>query len=501
MSIKKEIIFYLAIFLIILTFSMVTDSFDYDLWARLIAGMGFVETGHVLKADFLSYTPVHTWWDHEWGAGTIFYLCLKYFGGYSLIILQALLIFGIFFTASRIVKMRYNGSHCNIIFYFFSLMAIFCTLNNPVRSHLFSFLFFTVFIYIFEKVKRGNNKLLFAVPVIILFWNNIHGGVVSGMGLMLMYALGEFLNKKPFAKYLITFAVSCPVMLINPWGWDYIKFLLMANTMKRPTIVEWMNIFSPYQMGRHIRFKVFMIAVVIAELISFIKKVKIPDWYKNLDKTKYIIIFTTLYLSIAHVKMIPFFVIASICFIYEDFYALVQNIKLPQWKDNAIYGVVFVLSFLTFFTKEFSLPVGFNRYPVKEVEFIKQNKLTGKIFASFNYGSYVSYKLYPYNLIYMDGRYEEVYYDYMLPLQTKFYLVLPDWNRVMEIFPADIIILDKEREVYPVILKSKDWKLVYEGELSSVFVPADKVKDKYIMPTDDMDYYKNHLFDTFIRFK
>ena len=48
---------------------MTASSYDNDLWARLIAGMGVFEGGHVLTQDFLSFTPVHTWWDHEWGAG------------------------------------------------------------------------------------------------------------------------------------------------------------------------------------------------------------------------------------------------------------------------------------------------------------------------------------------------------------------------------------------------------------------------------------------------
>ena len=48
-------------------------------------------------------------------------------------------------------------------------------------------------------------------------------------------------------------------------------------------------------------------------------------------------------------------------------------------------------------------------YPVKMVEFMQKNKMDGKILNKFGLGSYLSYKLYPDNLIFMDGRYEEVY--------------------------------------------------------------------------------------------
>ena len=87
---KTAILFYVTLFLLILAITMSAGRFDFDLWARLIAGMGVLDGGHVLKTDFLSYTPVHTWWDHEWGAGVIFYIFLKYFGPYSLIILYSI---------------------------------------------------------------------------------------------------------------------------------------------------------------------------------------------------------------------------------------------------------------------------------------------------------------------------------------------------------------------------------------------------------------------------
>ena len=68
---RKALLFYITLFLLILAFTVTAGHFDYDLWARLIAGMGVVDGGHVLTQDFLSYTPVHTWWDHEWGSGVI----------------------------------------------------------------------------------------------------------------------------------------------------------------------------------------------------------------------------------------------------------------------------------------------------------------------------------------------------------------------------------------------------------------------------------------------
>ena len=218
MDMWKSIVFYGTLLPLIFAICTNASYYDFDLWARLIAGMGVIDGGGVLKADFLSYTPVHTWYDHEWGSGVVFYAFLKYFGPYSLIILQWLLYSGIFFVISKIIKLRTGSNAYNIIFYIFPIIALAENFNNPVRCHLFSFLLFTIFIYILELARKNINKPLFLIPPLIILWNNLHGGVVSGLGLIFIYFVGEILNKKTFKKYLITLLTSIPLLLINPWG-------------------------------------------------------------------------------------------------------------------------------------------------------------------------------------------------------------------------------------------------------------------------------------------
>lgn len=162
--------------------------------------------------------------------------------------------------------------------------------------------------------------------------------------------------------------------------------------------------------------------------------------------------------------------------------------------------MIILISLLNFLVKDISLPVGFSFFPVKEVEFIKKNNLKGKVLTNFGIGSYTAYKLYPQNLIYMDGRYEEVYYDFAIPMLKEFFMAYPHWTEMFQYFPPDIIIVEKSYPIYGVLDKSRTWKLVYKGEVFGVFLPIDKTKRQFIMPTDDIEYYKNTLFDTDIKF-
>lgn len=503
MDMWKTLLFYGTLFLLIFAICTNSQYFDYDLWARLIAGMGVIDGGHVLKADFLSYTPVHTWYDHEYGSGVIFYALLKLFGPFSLIILESILFFGIFFFITKIIKLRTQSNAYNIIFFIFPILALVVNFNQPVRCHMFSFLLFTVFIYILEMARKGQNKPLFLIPPLIILWNNLHGGVVAGIGLLLMYAFGELLNKKPFKKYLITFAVSAPLLIINPWGYEYIKFLLMANTMKRPDVSEWWGIFSKFYFFKLIPFKLFMVGILGIETVTLFKNISenFKEWYKNLDKTKYILLLVTLYLAVTKMKLLPFFVITGTIFGYEDFYKLIAKINLPEWKNKVLYSTLIFMTLFSLAIKEISIPVSFESYPVKEIEFVKINNLKGKLLINFGLGSYASYKLYPQNLIYMDGRYEEVYYEGMVPLLKKFFLVLPYWEEVLEKFPPDIMIIEKDYPIFSVLNKSQIWSNIYEGKRFGVFVKKDTLKKEYKQPSEDKKYYKDTLFDTDIKFK
>ncbi len=495
----KIILFYITLFLLIFAYTLNAPYLDFDLWARLIAGMGVIDGGHVLTQDFLSYTPVHIWYDHEWGAGVIFYAFLKLFGHYGILILQTLLPFLTFFIATRVAKIRTGMQPYNLLFFFFCLMAAMANLNHPVRCHLFSFLFFALLIYIMEKVRHGKSqKLLILLPFLTILWNNIHGGVVAGLGLIGMYMVGEIFNRKPFKNYLIVLAASFASLIINPWGSDYVSFLLGATTMERPLIGEWQGLFSELHRPFKLIFKIFLFSITAIEVFNIVKTIKnssLFDAYQKADKVKWIVLLVTAYLAIAHIKMLPFFCIAVACYCYEDIVWLFKKVN-----EKAIYILLLAMSIFTIGVKKIELPLNFSIYPIAEIEFIKNNNIKGNILVDFGLGSYTSYKLYPNCKIYMDGRYEEVYPDDLIVLNDRFYATKGGWDDVLTKYPPDIILIQNNLPVYKLMLKKEGWHRIYEGSVFAVFVNDKLYTGNYKMPSLEREYYKKTLFDTDITF-
>lgn len=504
----KPIIFYIIFFLLILALNTTARAYDFDLWARLIAGMGFVQTGHVLTHDFLSYTPTHIWFDHEWGSGVIFYLTQHLFGGAGLLALQSVLLFLTFYIITKTVALRgVKTTHAyNFLFYFFALSSMSYVIRSPIRCQLFSFLFFALFLYLLERARNGQNKSLILTPFLMIIWNNLHGGCVSGIGLLLIYIIGEFLNKKPIKQYIYVFIASVLVLPINPWGFAYLKFLYTAATMPRPYVMEWWGIFFTYNLHKYLKFKIFASVLVLTE-IGIILKQLISKTFQ-FDKTKFLLLAVTLFLAIQHAKLIPLFVISATCFLYDDFYSafnfLTRNffIKIARIKDVLIYTIILIFA-CSNITKALQVNMNFKDYPLREIEFVKINELKGNLLINFGLGSYASYKLYPNNKIFMDGRYEEVYYDYMMPLLKNFYLVNAGWDDVLKKFPPDIIIVETFYPVYKTLKYDTSWKEIFSSEHFGVFVKTNmdkSAKRRYKMPSENIDYYKKNLFDTKINF-
>ena len=136
-------------------------------------------------------------------------------------------------------------------------------------------------------------------------------------------------------------------------------------------------------------------------------------------------------------------------------------------------------------------------YPLKEVEFIRMNDLKGNLIVSYGHGSYATYKLFPNLKVYMDGRYEEVWDEEIFMHLKVFQEMGYAWGEILLRYPADVIMIEKGSPVYGYIEQNfPEWKLVYEGNMSGVFVKNAKPVSEYKLPPEDIDYYQKTMFDT-----
>ena len=504
------IIFYLTLFLFILGHSFILRDLDYDFFARLIVGKTFFQTGDVMKWDFLSYTPTHEFIDHEWGSSLIFYTLQNNFGDIGLLFFKAIMYFLIFFIITQTIKLRTPKTKLNFLFFLVGINAIPMLLFSNVRCQIFSFFFFVLWLYTLERIRINNETRLFWIfPATMLIWGNLHGGCFAGFGLLVMYIIGEFLNKKPIKNYIITLFASTFVLLINPYGLPYLEFLLSATTMKRELITEWQKTFSfhgIFTCWRYILYSTFFVIVSIfiarkklkSELgDKKINKENLKELWDKVDKTKIVILIITYLMALKAIRLQVFFIFAICVFLYDDFYYLFSK-KLPQ-KIDKIKEVVLFLAMIVFATNliySSKFQCTFGDLPVAEVEFIKLNKLKGNVLCEFHHGSYAAYKLYPHNLIFMDGKYEEVYPNELIYSLKKLNRTKDGWKNDIVKYNTDILIVSNIYPIYKTLQEDKDFHEVMRSGLGGVFVKTKDLKSHYLTPNTTAEHYIKTKYET-----
>ncbi len=512
----KQILFYISLFVLIYAFGIVFNTIDYDIFARLIMGKGLIETHSVIQ-DIFSYTPTHVWYDPEWLTSAFFYLVLKYFHLKGIILLKIVLIYLIIVSINFAIKNTAKNENPNNIGIYLAIIVMFLQngyLVHTIRCQLIGFIFLSFWIMILEKARQNKNKYLYFAPLLMLLWLNCHGSAISAIGILMIYAFGEFLNKKPYKKYLLTLLFCAIAFLINPWGINYIKFIFDSAFLNRAWIAEW----APTIFFRVKLFILYLILIISSQIFyDFKHKIN----FKNIDKTKYILLFTTGYLSLAHIKHSALLIILGTILCYEQIYYLYNYLmeklrnylqiesktvnNLKKIKEILTYSIILIYSISTIilFPIEKNCLKNFpNNFPLYPMEFLKVNNIKGKILSNFACGSFIAYKYYPDYKIYMDGRQEQVYsletFDKLMFFLNQFG-AKPDI--ILEKYHPDIILLEKNIRATRKMEKNDQYIKIYSDNMYYIYVLKNLQKFSYIPINKDKSKYLENIFKTNLDFK
>ena len=490
-----HLVFYITLFLFIFGQGLYFNNIDNDFFARLIVGKTYFQTASLLNWDFLSYTPTHRFIDHEWGSSLVFYFLQSNFGDAGLLIFKAIIYFATFFLLTKIIILHNKNIKLHFLPFLFAINAIANLFFSTVRCQSFTFFFFALWLYVLERVRLENNtRLLWILPATMLIWGNMHGGCAAGFGLLGLYIVGEFLNKKPVKKYILTLILSLSMLFINPYGIEYLKFLFGALTLKRELITEWQPLYSTLGLKSCVKFIIYL-AIFIILFIVYLLKFK-PD-FKKTDKTKILVIFITLLTAIKSIRLQPFFIFSTLAFCYNDFYKIFTK-KLPDKIDNIkeliLMGIIIIFALGAVYMKKMICMAW--DYPALEVEFLKANKIKGNILCEFHDGSYVAYKLYPDNFIFMDGKYEEVYPNNLIYVLKDINLVKNGWEKHLETYPTDIIIINKKYKIFKNLKANKKFILTMQSPTYALFLRKELVRKDFKAPSAKGRYYIDTKFDT-----
>lgn len=501
-------IFYLTLLAFFALFGAIDNQIDYDFWARLIVGKSFFQTGTLFNQDFYSYGTTHEFIDHEWGSSLVFYLLQDNFGDIGLYIFKTLMIFLTFFVITKIIKLDKSDAKFHFLFFFAAIQGISILIFSTIRCQIFSYFFFVFYLYILKTIKTTKNyRLFWCFPVLNVVWANLHGGFVLGLVLIAIFALGEFLNDskdKYWKLCLYTLLVTCLTTLINPYGFKYILFIFDAFALKREFIMEWHSAFFRDEIrGHHIKFITYFVCTYLMFIYSIVKNIY-KNGFKNhflkIDKTKYILIIIVSLIALKAVRCHSFFIFVILACCYNDFYKIF-NKRLPlildKIKAHILLYLIFISSFSRVYNFGFLNTVRETNYPIYAIEFLKANDIKGNVIVNFHNGSYLAYKLYPNNFVFMDGRYEEVYDVDLINDLGKIFLSM-NYENLLKNYHTDAIIVENAYSLNSKILKNKNWFKAWGDSNFTLYLSKKYKNKKLVSPIKDKNYYYKTKFNTSI---
>lgn len=458
---------------------------DTDLWGHIKFGNDLWASKTLHRFDIYSYTAYgREWINHEWLSELLMYFIYTIAGSPGLLLGKLLIGFAIVYVLSRI---SFNRAYNPLIYgLIFVLLTFVLSPGFMIRPQLVTFLFTSLFLYVFHLYLERRKNLLWSLPLIMILWVNCHGGFLVGIGMFFIVLVCEIishsLKTKREAQYphnlIFWFILTSVVVLINPYGYCLLVFLYETLSIPR-NISEWCPI-GIFDLS-YLRLKVLVLLLLLT--IPFGKNKK-RYW-------EIAIIVVALIYAFKHQRHTPIFAIVAGPYLTENLSMMFKDRNLPDKlklspSSYLIINIflVFLIGYQLFYTvnkyikAEFNIIVNPRKYPIYAVNFLKENKMRGNIFLPFEWGEYVIWKLYPDCKISIDGRFRTVYPQGVIDDHFKVGNDKSRWEKLLNKYPTDIILTRQSLFFHRLISTQREWIYVYSDPLSIIFVKnEDSQKD------------------------
>jgi hypothetical protein len=383
------------------------------------------------------------------------------------------------------------------------------------RPHVLSWLFTVIWFQILDGTESTeiaeNRRRLWYLPVLMLFWVNLHGGFVVGLVLLGLYLLSGVIRyfrsrdeemRRRTGTRLRTLGtvtiVSLLASLVNPYGYEL--HLHVYRYLSSRWLMNHIDEFlSPNFHGVAQQCFVAILLITIVALAAARHKPSLSQIFVLLFAT-----YSGLYAS----RSLP---VSSL---------LMTLIVAPLWtqalaeaRDRADLSIRlrgFLSKWLSRTTRVGRVELGFRahvwpagvlilglfmcaqasspgsqrwmnahfdagRFPVQASDAIVQRGIREPIFAPDSWGGYLIYRLYPENKVFVDDRHdlygEEFMRDYLKSVRLT-----PEWDQFLREKKVNWALLPAESSLANMLKETSRWNPVYQDGTAVLLERKDKMQ-------------------------
>lgn len=480
---------------------------DPDLFWHLKTGELMWQYKIIPDIDWYSYTMSDfTWINHEWLTEILMYGIKNSFGWLGLSIFFAAI--PVFVFAWLIPKISQNIETKKAPFYLCFILGILGIItSSPTfgsRPQVFSLLGISLILYVIKKYQINNkDRIIYLLPVLFLFWVNMHASFIMGLSLLIIYlALDKSLSapaiRHPEADWVKLYRpltqetwkklgqiaiLSAAATFINPYGARiYLEiYRTFSDNYGHNVIMEWLS--PNFHTTEGMIFGFYLILLFVILCIT-----------KKIDLFSFVLLPFLLFLALQSGRNIPFFVLISLPVLiknlngFEDIFSSVMQKKFIAVSLSIL--LVFYPPFLSqtksvvktmYDEKELAQAGGF---PSQEaLAFLKKYRITnpGNVLSDYVWGGYLiandkclmtnDKKIQCESKVFIDGRMahwitpeRHILKDYMDILNIE-----NNSEELIEKYQIKTILTKKDSLSGRIFNYQNKWRKIYEDDLAVIY--------------------------------
>jgi hypothetical protein len=468
---------------------------DPDTWGHLRYGQFFAEQGLRDCADPFAYTSAgRPWHAHEWLAQWLLWQAYRLGGPLGLILLKCLVGGAAVWFLWRAIRLA--SGDVRLWAPVLMLTAGMVGRWFLFRPQLFTFCFFAYFAAILFAHLKDRRTPLWTLPLVEAAWANLHGGFLAGLGLIglvlglrglqAVYRNGFRSRSLAAATWPLglTLIAALAATMLTPFGLDLWRYVLteMTHDTNRLYIDEWMPLL---RFARH----AWTIATVflLLGLLLFTGLLAQLRPVRGLGLPAWVWLFSCLpltWMAFTSVRHVPLFVLWA-----GPVLALLAQSAAAGWRESPLWQrgwltATTLVGLPTFLGLYFSLAdprprITTGPEPTGAVAFLRDHHLHGNVYAPLEWGSYLTWELYPDVRVAMDGRNVTLFPSTQVQESLLFYLEGTDPEAPLR-YETDYLLVPPAAAVLRAVRRDHRWTEVYAGSDAVLFQRADSTRPRAV---------------------
>jgi hypothetical protein len=457
------------------------EIYDTDFWWHLRTGQYIVETHSLPSPDPFAWTTAaaanaypteartrHFNLTHEWLAQAALYEVWRVIGFAGVVALRALNLTAVCGLIGLVAWNR-RRSFLAAIAAALAAATVFQTFALD-RPYQITFLFLAATLAVLEC-----RRWLWLLPPMFLVWANCHGGYFLGWVALGAHCTESLIRRERNRRLWMVAALCVAISAINPNGLAIFQTLLNYRaSFMQSKLLEW----APPVLWPPTWFSVLLTVAAIVLLINW-RAVRPADWL--------------LFLAFAAASLTAqrnIFLIAMVAPVVIVTYAappeLTKRIRFAGLSRFVLPAAILAAAGGTVFgalqSGFFQFHVAEWKFPSAAADFLVKNRVTGRMFNTYEWGGYLMWRLWPQIKVFIDGRAlsESVFQDYARILYNHDESDgLPSGEKLQDDRGIDLIVMNTFEPSGGTIyllapsladLAQNRWKLVYQDSRALIFM-------------------------------